>query len=386
MPINICIVTSTRADYGILSKLIKKINSDSFFNLSVIVTGTHLSKLHGYTVKQIKKEGYKNLFKIPFYNYKDSDLDLAKNSGMLIEKYTRKLKIIKPDTIILLGDRFEIFISAFVATFLRIPICHIHGGELTEGAYDDSFRHSITKMSHLHFVTCAIYKKRIIQLGENPNRIFNVGSLGVENINKLKISNKSYLEKEIDFHFKAKNFLITYHPVTLEPGYTEKHITELLNALSHYKHIGLIFTMPNIDSENSKIYKKINEFVKKNNNAKLFSSLGFQRYVSCIYFCDIVIGNSSSGIIEAPSLKTFTLNIGNRQNGRVSAKSVINCEPQKKHIIKAIDSILLKKKDKGYSIFRNPYDNGSSSNKIISILKNKNFKKLIYKSFFDMKL
>ena len=285
-----------------------------------------------------------------------------------------------------MGDRFEILSTVVSAAFFKIPIIHISGGEISTGSIDDSVRHVITKLSSYHFVSHKIYKDRVIQLGEDPNRVFDVGSTGPENIKNEKLLNKIELQKEMNFIFKKENFLITYHPVTYERDYGAKNFKILLKVLSNFKKIGLIFTMPNSDIKNNTFHKMIEGFVKKNKNSKYFMSLGSKKYFSCVNNIDIVIGNSSSGLIEIPSFKKPTLNLGKRQNGRISPKSVIDCEDiTERGIISAIKKIKTKKFQKLLKTIKNPLEKKNSTSKIIKILTRITRQKNKEKIFYDLK-
>lgn len=381
----ICVITSSRADYYLLRNLMKLIKKSTKYKLNLIVTGTHLSKKYGYTVDSIKKDNFKIDSKIVMNLSSDERKDTIKIMGAAFTKFADAFCKINPNMVMILGDRYEIFMSAIAASILDIPIIHLHGGEKTEGSFDDQFRHCITKLSHLHFVANSDYKKRVIQLGENPKRIFNVGGLGVDAINKSSLLNFTSLEKKLNFKLFKKNFLITFHPETLNSNEARYQIKELLEALKFFPDARLVFTMPNADPENKIIEQSIKLFCKKNSNAKFFKSLGQLTYFSCLNYFDVVIGNSSSGLLEAPSFKISTVNIGERQSGRVKAISVIDCKIQKKQIIKSIKKACSKKFKIKISSTTNPYGNGGASKKIINILENKNFINLNKKIFFDLK-
>lgn len=370
----ICIVTTTRAEYGIMSRLIDMMDKDEDIELQLIVSGSHLSEKFGMTVNEIKQSITKKIDiqieKEPYYSV-----------SIAVKEFSETFNEIKPDIAVILGDRYEIQACAQACMLNNIPIAHIHGGETTQGAMDEAIRHSITKMSHLHFPSCEIYRKRIIQLGENPNRVFNVGALGVENIKKVPLFSKDELEKSLEFDFKEKNFLITFHPVTLEGNSSEQFI-ELLNALNEFKNCGMIFTAPNSDKGNDKLFSLINNFVSSHSNAKIYKSLGICRYFSAIKYCDAVIGNSSSGIIEVPSFKKPTVNIGNRQKGRVQAQSVINCEPVCKEIINSINIAL----SNDFSNTVNPYEKNNTAENILKVLKCFPLKNILFKEFYDLPL
>jgi len=378
----ICVVTSTRADYGILYHLLKAVQSEHSLELQIIATGMHLSQNFGLTYKEIEKD-FKIDEKIEILSG-DSDTQICKSIGLACEKFGTAFGRLKPDILVLLGDRYEIFAVGASACVMRIPTAHIHGGETTQGAFDEVFRHSLTKMSHLHFVATEEYKKRVIQLGEHPDRVFNVGGIGIENIKKLNLLSKAEFEKSINFKLGKKNILVTFHPVTLENGTAKEQFNEILNALNELKDTNIIFTKANSDTNGLVINKTIEKYVKTHKNCICFTSLGQLRYLSALKFVDIVLGNSSSGLTEAPSFKVATVNIGDRQKGRIKAGSVIDCEPKKDEILGAIN--------KAYSSdFRqilkdvvNPYDGGDSSKKIVEILKNANLDDILKKKFYDI--
>ena len=381
----ICIVTGTRAEYGLLYLLMKEIDNDKELDLQVVATGMHLSSEFGNTFKEIENDGFKISAKADVLVSSDSNSGISKSMGLTIISFSQIFKDLKPDLCIILGDRFEIFSVAATAMIFRIPIAHIHGGESTEGLIDEAIRHSITKMSHLHFVANKEYKNRVIQLGENPDRVFNVGSLGVENISKLKLLNKSTLEDAINFRFGQKTFLITYHPTTLEINTSKKHFSELLKALDNYQNAKFIFTLPNSDNDGRIIMEMIYDYVNKNTkNSISFKSMGKINYLSTLKYVDVVLGNSSSGIIEVPSFNIPSINIGDRQKGRMKSKSVIDCLPKKDLIIKAINKSLsndFKEKIKKYS---NPYDGGMVSSKIKKVIKKTNLSSILKKKFYKI--
>lgn len=368
----IALITSTRAEYGIMSRLIDMLNNDNDIDFKLLVTGMHLSKKFGSTYKEIS---------VPIYKKINIDIEKEPSHAMslAIEKFSNEFKKIKPDMLIILGDRYEICGAAIASMLNKIPIAHIHGGESTEGAIDEAIRHSITKMSHLHFTSCEEYRKRVIQLGENPERVFNVGSLGVENIKKLPLMNKKEFEESIDFKLGDKNVLVTFHPVTLE-GNVKMQFGELLKALDELENTKIIITCPNSDEGHQEIFTLIEQFQSSHKNVKVFKSLGVKRYLSALKHVDMVIGNSSSGIIEVPSFKIPTINIGNRQKGRIQANSIINCEPQKTDILNAIK--------KGYELdcsnTINPYENENTAENIVKIIKTTDCEKLLNKKFYDL--
>ncbi|MDC0182753.1 UDP-N-acetylglucosamine 2-epimerase [Nitrosomonadales bacterium] len=380
----ICVVTSSRADYGLLKKVMKNIKTDKELILQTVVTGTHLSSEYGMTYREIENDGFKIDRKVKILSRDNSSKGLLKSMANCQLKFPSIFSELKPNLIIVLGDRFEIFAVTSVALIECLPVAHLHGGELTQGAIDDAFRHSITKMSHIHFVANDIYKKRVIQLGEQPSKVFNVGGLGVDSINSLRLIKRDELENDLGFEFKNKNFLITFHSETLESDSTEKQFLELLKVLRPLKETGLIFTLPNSDTGSLIIIKLINKFVSNHLNAIVFKSLGQLHYLSCMSHMDGVIGNSSSGLLEAPSFKIPTINIGDRQKGRLQASSVINCRPERSCIEKAIKKLDSKRFLASLKKTVNPYGKGGASKKIISIIKNQKSNGILKKQFFDL--
>ena len=380
----ICVVTSTRAEYGLLYWLLKEIEADSELKLQLIVTGMHLSPEFGLTYKEIEKE-FKIDKKIEILSSSHTSLDICAEMARVYEKFAPALAELKPDILVLLGDRYEIFGVAGVASIMQIPIAHIHGGETTQGAFDEAFRHSITKMSHIHFAATNEYANRIIQLGEDPSRVFNVGGPGIENIKKLNLLNKDEFEKSIKFKLAKKNILITFHPVTLENSSAREQFNELLNALDELEETNFIFTKANSDTDGDVINKMIDEYVSENSQkAVAFASLGQLRYLSAIKFVDIVLGNSSSGLLEVPSFKKTTINIGDRQKGRARASSVIDVRPAKEEILAAIKRAYSKEFEQTLKDTINPYDGGNPSKKMVKILKEIKLDGILKKKFYDI--
>ena len=384
----ICIVTGTRAEYGLLRWVIEGIERSKDLDLILIVTGSHLSPEFGLTVNEIKDDGYLINDKVEMLLSSDTPTAISKSIGLGLIGFSDKFESYKPDLLVLLGDRYEIYSAAIAAMTSCIPIAHIHGGESTEGVIDEAIRHSITKMSHFHFVAAKDYKKRVIQLGENPKFVFEVGGLGIDSINKMKLLTKELLEQNLGFKFWEKNLLVTFHPVTLEQNTSKAQIEQVIKAIEKFKDTKFIFTMPNSDTYGRIIIKTIEDFCKFNRNSICFKSLGQLKYLSCLQYVDGVIGNSSSGLIEVPSFFKGTINIGDRQKGRLKASSVIDCKPNEKDIIKSI--VKLYSKEFQYSLKEtiNPYGNGSASNKILEIIKkiaiDKDFKTILKKKFYDM--
>lgn len=382
----ICVVTSTRAEYGLLYWLLKEIKADSELKLQLIVTGMHLSPEFGLTYKEIEKE-FKIDKKIEILSSSHTSLDICAEMARVYEKFAPALAELKPDILVLLGDRYEIFGVAGVASIMQIPIAHIHGGETTQGAFDEAFRHSITKMSHIHFAATNEYANRIIQLGEEPSRVFNIGGTSIENIKKLNLLNKDEFEKSIKFKLAKKNILITFHPATLENSGAREQFNELLNALDELEETNFIFTKANSDTDGDVINKMIDEYVSENSQkAVAFASLGQLRYLSAIKFVDIVLGNSSSGLLEVPSFKKATINIGDRQKGRARASSVIDVRPDKEEILAAIKRAYSKEFEQTLKDTINPYDGGNPSKKMVKILKEIKLDGILKKKFYDVGL
>ena len=381
----ICVVTGTRAEYGLLYWFMKAIKNDKSLHLQIIVTGSHLMAEHGNTYKVIIKDGFKIDRKISILSSSDKPENISESTGVALKGFGNAYKRLRPDLVVLLGDRFELLSAAFAANISNIPIAHMHGGEITRGAFDDAIRHSITKMSHIHFTATNEYKKRVIQLGENPSNVHLVGGMGIENIKKLKLYKKEELEKILKINFSKKNLLITYHPVTLENSETESQIVSLLKALDNFKDINFIFTQTNADTNGRIIRKKINEFIKKNNKRSIMiKSMGQKFFLSTLKYVDGIIGNSSSGLLEAPSFKIGTINIGDRQTGRVKSKSIIDCDNSKKSIISSINKLYSSEFKKVLYRVKNPYDRGSASKKCVMIIKKTRLKNILKKNFYDI--
>jgi GDP/UDP-N,N'-diacetylbacillosamine 2-epimerase (hydrolysing) len=355
----------------------------SEFELQLIVTGTHLSPEFGMTVDAIEADGFKIDCKVEMLLSSHTAVGITKSMGLGMISFADALARLKPDLVLILGDRYEIFAAAASAMIAGVPIAHVHGGEVTQGAFDEAIRHSITKMSHLHFVAAEEYRRRVVQLGEQPKLVFNVGGLGVDNIKRLKLLDRDELEAALNFRLEKRNLLITFHPVTLEPDTLGQQMDELLAALAALKDTGLVFTMPNADTNGRLIFDKINAFCAKHSKARAFVSLGQLRYLSCIKHFDGVVGNSSSGLMEVPSFKKGTVNIGDRQAGRLRSESVIDCEPEHKSIGKAISQLYTPSFQATLQRVVNPYGNGGASEAILAILKKQSFESLLKKPFFD---
>jgi GDP/UDP-N,N'-diacetylbacillosamine 2-epimerase (hydrolysing) len=380
----ICVITGARADYGLLRWVIQGIKDDPELTLQIIATGMHLSPEFGLTYKAIEQDGFQIDRKVEMLTSSDTAVGIAKSMGLGMIGFADALNELQPDLIVVLGDRFEIFSAVSAAMVARIPVAHLHGGEATEGLIDESIRHSITKMSQLHFVAAEVYRQRVIQLGEQPNRVFLVGGLGIDNIKRLQLLTRSDLEASLDFKFGAKNLLVTFHPVTLETATAGIQMQELLAALAKLKDTQLIFTLPNADTDGRTLIKMIRNFVEQHPNARAFNSLGQLRYLSCIAQVDGVVGNSSSGLLEVPSFKKGTINIGERQKGRLQAQSVINCEPTHGSITSALSQLYSADFQARLLKVVNPYGEGGASQSIVSTIKSISLDEILKKRFHDM--
>tara|TARA_R110000744_G_scaffold247775_1_gene364265 strand:- start:1979 stop:3142 length:1164 start_codon:yes stop_codon:yes gene_type:complete len=381
---NIAVVTGTRAEYGLLKPLLYAIKETEGFKLQLLVTGMHLMSEFGSTYQQIEKDGFEIDAKVEDGLEGDDALAISSAVGRAVIGFAEAYNRLEPNLIVVLGDRSEILAAVTAAIIANIPVAHIHGGETTEGAYDEFIRHAITKMSHLHFASCEIYRKRIIQLGENPTTVFNVGAIGIDSIKKLELLSIDEFEKAINYKLNKTNVLITFHPVTLEDDTAEYQFQELIDALDILSEVTLIFTKPNSDKGGASIVKIIDNYVTRNpNKAISFNSLGQLRYLSALQYVDFVIGNSSSGILEVPIFKKPTINIGDRQKGREMTKSIINCKPNKKDIFQAIQKALSAQFNIEIQNQSNPYGNGTATNQIMDVLVRSHLKNT-KKSFYDL--
>jgi len=380
----ICVITGTRADYGLLRWVMQGIKDDTDLNLQIIATGMHLSPEFGHTYKAIEADDFKIDLNVEMLTSSDTPVGVAKSMGLGMIGFADALNELNPDLIVVLGDRFEIFAAVAAALVARIPVAHLHGGESTEGVIDEAIRHSITKMAHLHFVAADEYRHRVIQLGEQPEHVFLVGGLGIDSIKRLQLLDRNELEADLGFKFGTKNLLITFHPVTLEIASTEIQMQALLAALVKLEDTQLIFTMPNSDTDGRTLIKMVEQFVSQHANAYAFTSLGQLRYLSCIAQVDGVVGNSSSGLAEVPSFKKGTINIGDRQRGRLQASSVINCGPTQKSITEAINILYSPSFQIDLSRVCNPYGEGGASDEIVKIIKSVTLDGLIKKYFYDL--
>lgn len=381
---NVCVVTGTRAEYGLLKFLMKDIQAHADLNLQIIATGMHLSPEFGMTYREIENDGFVIDRKIEMLTSSDSGVGIAKSMGMGMIGFADALAQLSPDVMVVLGDRFEIFAAVSAALVARIPVAHLHGGEATEGVIDEAFRHSITKMSHLHFVAADEYRDRVIQLGEQPTNVHLVGGMGVDAIKRIDLLSKSEIEKSLGFQFAKKNLLVTFHPVTLEKASAEAQMNGLLGTLAGLKDTTLILTMPNSDTDGRVMMEQLKEFASSHSNAHLFTSLGYLRYLSCLQFVDGVVGNSSSGLAEVPSFKKGTVNIGDRQRGRLMAASVINCLPDAASISDAISTLYSEAFQQKLPHIANPYGDGGAVEKIIAILASADLSGLIKKPFYNL--
>ena len=381
----ICVITGSRAEYGLLSRLIAAIDNDKDLQLQIIATNMHLSPEFGLTYKEIEQDGFVIDRKVEMLLSSDTANGTTKSVGLATIGFADAFEDLNPDIIVVLGDRYEILAAVTASLFYKIPVAHIHGGEITEGAYDNSIRHAITKLSHLHFSSTEDYRRRVIQLGESPDSVFYVGSLGVENISQFKLLNKPELEKSLGFELGDRSLLVTYHPVTLEPdlaGEQCEHLLLVLNELSNYN---IIFTLPNSDTGGSIIKKLILNFVSENQKRAIaLSSMGVIRYLSTLQFVNAVVGNSSSGIIEAPSFGIPTLNIGDRQKGRTAADSVYHTGTSEKEIRRGIQQILSTSIQKKSKNAVNPYQKKDTAIQIIDVLKSYPLKNIIQKTFYNL--
>lgn len=382
----ICVVTGTRAEYGLLKPLIKRIEEDAEVELQLVVTGMHLSPEFGLTYKEIEEDGYIITDKNEMLLSSDTPNGITKSVGLATIGFADIFTRIQPDMVVLVGDRFETYAAATSAMIHRIPIAHIHGGELTEGAIDDAIRHSITKMSTLHFTSTEEYRRRVIQLGEQPERVHCVGALGVENIKKQQLLSKEQLEESIKFRLDKPYVVITYHPVTLESDTAEEQFINLLNALDKMEDYKFIFTKANADTDGRIINQLIDEYVARNKDkAVAFTSLGMVRYLSALKYCEMVIGNSSSGLLEAPSFHIPTVNIGNRQKGRVRAESVIDCGYSKDNIIEVLQKAEQMRNSGCLKRVTNPYEGKETSKTILDTMKvYLNKRNNVIKTFYDI--
>ena len=382
----ICVITGTRAEYGLLRWVMQGIKDHADLTLQIIATGMHLSPEFGLTFREIEQAGFNIDAKVEMLVSADTASAVTKSMGLGLIGYADAYARLSPDLIVLLGDRFEIFAAAAAAMIAGIPMAHLHGGETTEGAFDEAIRHSITKMSHLHFVAAQDYRNRVIQLGEQPERVFLVGGLGIDAIKRTTLMTREALEASIDFTFGPRNLLITFHPVTLESQSSALQMHELLTALDRLQDTHLIFTMPNADTGGRELAAMVDGFVATHPNARAYNSLGQLRYLSCMHVVDGVVGNSSSGLAEAPSMGIGTIDIGDRQRGRLRASSVIHCEPNCDQITQALATLYSPEFKASLTQVVNPYGTGGASKRIVEVLATHPLDQLVKKKFHDLPL
>lgn len=383
----ICVITGTRAEYGLLYWLMRDIESADDMELQLVVTGMHLSPEFGLTYRQIEADGFTISCKVEMLLSSDTPVGITKSMGLAMSGFADAYAELEPDLVVALGDRFEIFSAAAAATVARIPVAHLHGGETTEGAFDESFRHSITKMSHLHFVAAEEYRRRVVQLGEDPGRVHTVGALGIDNIKRLSLLSRDQLEDAIGFKLGKRNLLVTFHPVTLEQSTAQVQLKELLLALDRLEDTRIIFTKANADPDGRVINQMIDEYVEAHPSISIArDSLGQLNYLSAMQYIDGVVGNSSSGLIEAPTFKVGVVNIGDRQRGRLKAENVIDCVPERKDILAAMQRVFSREFKDGLVNTKNPYGDGGAAEKIIEVIRSYSLDDILKKSFFNLEV
>lgn len=381
----ICVATGTRAEYGLLKPLMSAIKNEPNWQLQVLVTGAHLSPEFGLTYIGIEQDGFFIDKKVEMLLSSDTSSSIVKSMGLGMIGFSDALEELNPDLVVILGDRYEMLSLASSALIFTIPMVHIHGGEITEGAYDDAIRHAITKMSNLHFASTEEYKNRIIQLGENPQYVHNVGAIGLDNIKNLPLLTKEELESALNFKFKKYNYQVTFHPSTLDQESPEKQFQILLNAIDMQEESFFVFTKANADTGGRIINTMIDEYVSKNSDkATAFSSLGNLRFLSLVKNCDAIVGNSSSGIVEVPTLKTATINIGDRQKGRIQAESIINTAVSEIEILQAFEKTKSKEFKEIVEHSVNPYGDGETTKRIMETLRKVNLQDFGTKKFNDL--
>lgn len=381
----VCVVTGTRAEFGLLRWLMGEIQNHPQLELQVVATGMHLSPEFGSTYRDIEEAGFGIDARVEMLLSSDTNTAVIKSMGLGVIGFADAYERLAPDIVVVLGDRFEIFAATSAAMIAGIPVAHLHGGETTEGAFDEAIRHSITKMSHLHFVAAEEYRQRVIQLGEHPERVFNVGGMGIDAIKRIKLLSRDELECSLELSFGKKSLLVTFHPVTLEGGVSSAaQMGELLAALDKLEDTMLIFTMPNADTGGRELGQMVREFAQTHPNAKVFTSLGQLRYYSCLALVDGVIGNSSSGLLEAPAFQIGTINIGDRQKGRLKASSVIDCGPSREAIQAALETLYSADFQTSLASASNPYGNGGASDAIVKILAKYPLENIRKKQFYNM--
>ncbi|MGF2733399.1 UDP-N-acetylglucosamine 2-epimerase [Marinobacter sp. DUT-1] len=381
----VCVVTGTRAEFGLLRWLMGEIQNHPQLELQVVATGMHLSPEFGSTYREIEEAGFEIDARVEMLLSSDTNTAVTKSMGLGVIGFADAYEHLAPDIVVLLGDRFEIFAATSAAMIAGVPVAHLHGGETTEGAFDEAIRHSITKMSHLHFVAADEYRRRVIQLGEHPDRVFNFGGMGIDAIKRIELLSREELERSLELSFGEKNLLVTFHPVTLEGGASSAaQMGELLAALDRLGDTTLIFTMPNADTGGRELSAMVREFAQRHPHAKVYTSLGQLRYFSCLAQIDGVVGNSSSGLAEAPSFNIGTVNIGDRQKGRLKASSVIDCEPNREAIQAALETLYSADFQTSLAAVSNPYGNGGASEAIVKVLAEYPLENIRKKQFYNL--
>lgn len=378
----VCVVTGARSEYGLLRWVMDGVRRASDLELQVVVTGSHLSPAHGLTVNEIVQDGFEISRRVEVQLSSDTGVGMAKSMGLGLIGFADAFADLRPDVVVVLGDRYELLAVASAALACKIPLAHLHGGELTEGAIDEAIRHAVTKLSLLHFVAAAEYGERVMAMGEEPERVFVVGGLGVDNILRLPVLTRAELEASMDFRFGARNLLVTFHPETLSPRSPEQQVAGLLEALRSFPDIHLVFTLPNADAGGHVIRAQIERFVSERSNACVHASLGQKRYLSCLRVVDGVVGNSSSALLEAPTLKKGAINIGERQAGRLRAESVLDCANNPEAIRLAISQLYTPQFEAKVAGAVNPYGDGGASERVVEVLRSWDFDRGIRKRFF----
>lgn len=381
----ICVVTGTRAEYGLLRFVMEEVQGTPELELQVVATGMHLSPEFGLTANTIEEDGYIVDYRIESLLSSDTPVGIAKSTGLGMIGFADAFAVLKPDIVVLLGDRFEILSAAVAALYARIPVAHLHGGETTEGAFDEGIRHAITKMAHFHFVAAEEYRHRVIQLGEDPKSVYNVGGLGVDAIHRIQLLSREELSRRLEFDLTSGPFLlITFHPVTLEDDTAEKQMNAMLAALKRVpSDVRFVFTMPNADTGGRVIIRKVESFVQEHSDRAMAAiSLGQLNYYSAMKYTAAVVGNSSSGLAEAPSFKVPTVNIGDRQKGRMMAESVISCDAEAESIQKALEEALDSVFCSSIQTQSSPYGEGGASQNIVKALKNVSLDASVLKKHF----
>lgn len=381
----ICLVTGSRPDYGLLRELMDELLSLDTVQMQLVVTGSHLSQAHGLTIDTIREDGYAVDWTVDMLLASDTPVATSKSLGMGLIGFADAFKALEPDLVVLLGDRYEIWAAASACLIQRIPLVHIHGGEVTAGAFDEAIRHSITKIAHYHFTSTERYRQRVIQLGENPDHVFNVGSLGIDTIKRLELLPREALEKALDFRFGQRNLLVTFHPVTLEEQSGVDQLSELLHGLNHFPDTHVIFTEANADSMGNQLNRMIADYQQAHPDKTVsFKYMGQLRYLSAMRIVDAVVGNSSSGVIEAPVLGTPTINVGKRQSGRIKAASVIDCLPQREAIAAAIDTVFQGGRALTAASEPLPFGSGGAARRMGRLLSELPLNNILMKQFHDL--